>query len=343
MFQDITIEELLELRHKKEVVSIDVRSGSEHADSTIPGSLNIPLFDDPERAEIGTIYKQISVQAAKDRGLEIVSAKLPTFVKTFEQIKEPKVVFCWRGGMRSKTTATVLSLMGIRVYRLIGGFRAYRKWVVETLETMQLKPRALVVTGYTGAGKSKILRQLQQEGYPVLDLEAMAGHRGSIFGQVGLHANNQKTFESKLVSALIQNEHSPYVLLEGESKRIGKAVLPEFLVQAKETGVQLIIEMPMEERIRHILEDYKPQQYKDELLLAFQHIKDRIHTPIAKEIETSMTEDRFEDAVRLLLEYYYDPRYGHAMNQTEHERIVIQASNAEEAAEQVKAYLAGIF
>ena len=118
MFQDIEVEELLALREQKDITIIDVRSDSEYADSTIPGSLNIPLFDDAERAEVGTIYKQVSVQAAKDKGLELVSAKLPAFIKSFEQIRGPKAVFCWRGGMRSRTTATVLSLMGIRVYRL---------------------------------------------------------------------------------------------------------------------------------------------------------------------------------------------------------------------------------
>jgi tRNA 2-selenouridine synthase len=126
LFQDISIEELLELQHKKELVLIDVRSPSEYSDATIPGSLNIPLFNDTERAEIGTLYKQVSVQAAKEKGLEIVSAKLPAFIKTFEQTAGQKTVFCWRGGMRSKTTATVLSLMGIRVYRISGGIRAYR-------------------------------------------------------------------------------------------------------------------------------------------------------------------------------------------------------------------------
>jgi tRNA 2-selenouridine synthase len=248
LFQDITIDELLALRDKKELVMIDVRSPSEFQDSTIPGSINIPFFDDNERAEIGTIYKQVSVQAAKDRGLEIISTKLPAFVKTFEQIKEQKAVFCWRGGMRSKTTATVLSLMGIRIHRLTGGFRTYRKWVVDTLEKMDFKPQLCVISGNTGAGKTAILRRLQEDGYPVLDLEALAGHRGSIFGHVGLRSNNQKTFDALLVTNLLKLKDSPYLLMEGESKRIGKAVIPEFIVSKKESGTQLFIEMPILER-----------------------------------------------------------------------------------------------
>ncbi|MBO9608058.1 MAG: tRNA 2-selenouridine(34) synthase MnmH [Paenibacillaceae bacterium] len=340
MFQDISIEDLLALREKKQIVTIDVRSPSEFADSTIPGSLNIPLFDDAERAEVGTLYKQVGVQAAKDRGLEIVSAKLPAFIRTFAQINGAKAVFCWRGGMRSKTTATVLDLMGIRSYRLIGGIREYRKWVVATLERMEFRPRAIVLLGHTGTGKTAILRALRQEGYPVLDLEGMAGHRGSIFGQVGLRPNNQKTFESLLVTELLLLQQSPYVLLEGESKRIGKAVLPDFMIAKKEAAAQLFIQLPVEERVRHIVEDYRPWEHKLELLQAYRQISDRIHTPIAREIQEHLTEDRFDRAVRLLLEHYYDPRYEHAMRLYEQERIVIEAATVADAAEQVKAYVA---
>ncbi|NOU93195.1 tRNA 2-selenouridine(34) synthase MnmH [Paenibacillus sp. LMG 31456] len=339
MFQDITIEELLALKDKKELVMIDVRSPSEFQDSTIPGSINIPFFDDNERAEIGTIYKQESVQAAKDRGLEIISAKLPSFVKMFEGIKEQKVVFCWRGGMRSHTSATVLSFMGIRTYRLTGGFRSYRRWVIDALEKMDFKPRACVISGNTGAGKTAILRRLQVDGYPVLDLEALAGHRGSIFGHVGLKANNQKTFEALLVTNLLKLKDSPYFLIEGESKRIGKAVIPEFIVSKKDTGSQLYIEMPILERARHIIEDYSPWENKQELLQAYRHIKDRIHTPIAKEIETALNEDQFEYAVSLLLENYYDPRYEHTMTKYKQEIMTIHAETIEDAVVAVKEFL----
>lgn len=115
MFQDITLEELRVLKNKKQITIIDVRSPSEYKDATLPDSLNIPFFDDQERAEVGTLYKQTSVQAAKERGLEIAAAKLPSFVKEFAAIQGDKAVFCWRGGMRSRTTATVLSLMDIHM------------------------------------------------------------------------------------------------------------------------------------------------------------------------------------------------------------------------------------
>ena len=127
MFQDITVEELLELQQKWELTLIDVRSPSEFIKATIPGSMNIPLFNDVESLEISSL----SLEPAKNRALEIASVRLPSFVKEFQCLEPRVAIFCWQGGMRSKTSAVVLSLMGIRVYRLIGGMRAYRKWVTK--------------------------------------------------------------------------------------------------------------------------------------------------------------------------------------------------------------------
>lgn len=343
MFQDLTMEELIDLRNKKQFVLIDVRSPSEYEDSTIPGSLNIPLFDDQERAEIGTLYKQESVQAAKERGLEIVSAKLPRFVKQFAETPGEKAVFCWRGGMRSKTTATVLSLMNIHAYRLTGGFRAYRQWVVSHLNEIaaEFKPVPFVVNGYTGSGKTEILRQLKERGHPVLDFERMAGHRGSIFGHIGCKPSNQKTFDSLLIEELIRYGQAPYILFEAESKRIGRVTLPEPLVEKKERAHQLWVEMPLAARVENIMHDYRPEEHPDECLQSFLKIKSRIHTPIAAEMEKSMREGDYSKAVELLLVHYYDPKYDHTVSEYEPEqKTAIRADSVDEAIEKIENFLA---
>lgn len=238
--------------------------------------------------------------------------------------------------MRSRTTATVLSLMDIHVSRLQGGIRAYRKWVVETLVKKPSLPPCIVIGGHTGIGKTQMLRKLADEGYPVLDLEEMAGHRGSIFGQTGLEANNQKTFEALFVEGILQWKDAPFVLVEAESKRIGKVVLPDFLVTAKEAGQQIILRMPIKQRVRHIIEEYKPDLHKEEYISAFRRIKSRIHTPIARQIEQDLLADRFEEAVELLLEYYYDPRYLHAEQNYALEPIVCKVEDIEDAIIRVK-------
>ncbi len=336
VFQDISIDELLDLKSKGEITLIDVRSPSEYKDATIPGSLNIPLFNDEERAEVGTIYKQTSPQAAKERGLEIFSAKLPAFIKDFAQIEGKKAVFCWRGGMRSRTSATVLDLMGIKAYRLEGGYRTYRNWVVEKLNSFDLKPKVYVLNGNTGSGKTTILHRLRKKGYPAIDLEGMANHRGSIFGQMGLKPHNQKTFDALLFQDLERFQSSPYILIEGESKRIGKVLLPDFLVEKKEQGIQLFIDMPIEERITHILEDYQPWNHREECIEAFDRIKRRIHTPIAKQIEEDLEAENFRAAVGLLLEFYYDPLYERSANQyPEDLKVTLKVKNVDEAVEAV--------
>jgi tRNA 2-selenouridine synthase len=343
MFQDINVQELLELQQRRELQLIDVRSPSEFADFTIPGSENIPLFDDEERRIIGTIYKQISVPAAKDKGLEIVSAKLPAFIKRFEQIPQRKAVFCWRGGMRSKTTATVLSLMGIRVYRLTGGIRAYRQWVHDTLESFELHPKCIVISGHTGTGKTQILSQLAEEGYPVINLESLAQHRGSIFGHIGLKPSNQKSFEALLLHELLRLNDQPYILIEAESKRVGKVVLPEFLVKWKEDGLSLILDMPVVQRVRNIIADYNPEEHKEECIAAFEHIHKRIHTPISAQISQLLHSNHFEEAIELLLEYYYDPRYEYAGQQYQQEPVVCHVNDTDEAITAIKHKLQELF
>ena len=343
MFSNITVEELIPAIEKEEMVLVDVRSPAEFQNFTIPGSINIPFFDDAERAEVGTLYKQASVEAAKERGLELISAKLPEFIRKFKAIQGNLVVFCWRGGMRSRTTATLLSLMNIHSRRLDGGIRNYRKWVVAQLEEMPVPVQAFVLNGLTGAGKTRVLKALEKEGYPVIDFEAMANHKGSIFGQIGLEPHNQKVFDSLLLHRLRKLAGAPYILFEAESHRIGKVVIPPFLCELKNRSTHLVIEMPMEERVQEIMEDYRPWDYPEECLEAFHRIKSRIHMPVASQIEADLQTGRFPSAIQLLLEQYYDSRYKH----TEHQYPAAQkkflpVGNVEEAIRAVKETIPGL-
>lgn len=243
MFQDVTLDELFNIQKKEAHTLVDVRSPKEYQETTIPGSINIPIFTNEERAEVGTLYKQKGKEFAKQRGLEIFSQKLPDFIAACKQIKTPITVFCWRGGMRSKTAATVLDLMGVPINRLSGGIRSYRRWIVDFLEKQTFKPELLVLNGYTGTGKTAILQRLFQNGHPVIDLEGMANHRGSIFGHIGLEPSNQKNFESALVQNILKYEGEPYVFIEGESRRIGKVSIPDLLYEKKEEGLQIFINL----------------------------------------------------------------------------------------------------
>ncbi|MFC5603423.1 tRNA 2-selenouridine(34) synthase MnmH [Sporosarcina koreensis] len=336
MIRDISLQDLFSIMEKEPHTMIDVRSPSEFSEATIPGSINIPVFTDKERAEIGILYKRVSKEAANERGLEIFSAKLPAFIRQCKMIDTPKTVFCWRGGMRSKTAATVLDLMGIQANRLSGGVRTYRQWVVMELKKEEFEPELIVLNGYTGSGKTILLKRLVDEGFPVINLEQLAGHRGSIFGQIGLEPNNQKKFDSLLVHELHKFKDEPYVFIEGESKRIGKVLIPSFLFSKKENGIHVFIHLPMEQRVKNILADYNPWEAGDKFIEAFNLIKRRIHLPIAKEIEEKLEKGQFEDSVSLLLEYYYDPRYEYSTKKHLHDNdFLIYADSVDDAFEQL--------
>ncbi|MGR3763220.1 tRNA 2-selenouridine(34) synthase MnmH [Rossellomorea sp. NS-SX7] len=341
MFNDISINELLELC-QEDLVFVDVRSPSEYEDMTIPGSINIPVFDDEERAEVGTLYKQVSKEAATDRGLEIFSAKLPAFIKQFKELPGEKVVFCWRGGMRSKAAATFLDLMGIKPYRIQGGVRAYRHWVMKQLESLEMKPKAYVLNGGTGTGKTAILHELKNQGLPILDIEGLADHRGSVFGAIGMSPVNQKTFDSLLIKEVKGLQQAPFVMFEAESKRIGKILLPPFLLNKKEEATHIFIELPIEERIAHILKEYKLYEHHEEFVEAFRKIKRRIHSPVANTIEEELKRLNYEAVLELLLEYYYDPRYLHTAEMySEDQKIILKVNTIVEAVEAVKGVVAG--
>jgi len=332
MFQDLTLMDLFKAQEKGPHTLIDVRSPNEFKESTIPGSINISVFDDQERAEIGTLYKEVGQEAANERGLAIFSKKLPDFIHAFKKIETPMTVFCWRGGMRSKTAATVLDLMGIHANRLTGGIRTFRQWVVHELEKENFSPKLIVLNGYTGSGKTDLLKRLADKGYPILDLEHMAGHRGSVFGQIGLEPSNQKKFDSLLINKLTQFKDEPFVFIEGESRRIGKVAMPEFLFKQKEEGYQIVIDIPVEERVKNILSDYEPEKSPEHFKEAFQFIKKRIHTPIAMQIESDLESYDFASATKLLLEYYYDQRYEYSGNQNpESGDLVITANDVDDA------------
>ena len=239
---------------------IDARSESEFALDRLPGAVNWPSLTDAERIVIGTEYVQVSPFLAKKRGAALVARNIAGHIER-ELLDKPKdwrpLVYCWRGGSRSGSLATVLDQIGFRVHRLEGGYQAYRRAVVAALEVLPADFTYRVICGSTGSGKSRLLQVLRAQGAQVLDLEALANHRGSVLGLVpGSPQPGQKHFESRVWEALRHFNPLLPVYVESESKKVGDLHVPLALIQRMRMSACLQLDLSLDARVALLLEDY---------------------------------------------------------------------------------------
>lgn len=307
-------------RRDRGALLVDVRTPAEFAEATIPGAVNVPLFSNEERARVGTVYKQQGKNAARQLGVELVSPRIPELIGQVRAAmggrKPPVIVFCWRGGMRSRALTTFLDLAGIPARQLIGGHKRFRAHVRHFLEE-GCWGRLLVLRGLTGVGKTRQLLRLREEGYPVLDLEGLANHRGSAFGGLGLAEQpSQKMFEARLWEALRQVPVDGYVLAEGESKHIGRLVLPPRVFASLQEETSIWLNADLDYRVRVILDDYPA---REELRQAFVRplcaLKARLGGRTVERLLELLEAGRWQELVRELMLLYYDPLYNHTKPQ----------------------------
>ena len=315
MNQSINLDTALALRDRG-VLFVDARSPAEFADATIPGAINVPVFDDAERCEIGTLYKQQGKQQAHRRGVVIVAPKIPSLIDMVEQARPQGanvvVVFCWRGGMRSRALTQFLELAGLPARQLIGGHKLFRRHVLNFFSAAKWG-RMLVLRGLTGVGKTKALHQLAAANFPVIDLEGLANHRGSAFGNLGLPEQpSQKMFEALLWDRLRHIGPKGYVLVEGESRHIGRVSLPQNVHQAMQSQTSLWLTASLATRTRNILEDYPAiDRFKEQFLTPIKALKERLGAQTVAEFEELLHQGEWQTLVQELMVRYYDPLYRH--------------------------------
>ncbi len=293
---------------------IDVRSPSEFAEDHLPGAINCPVLDDAERAEIGTLYKQVSPFDAKKRGAALVSRNIGRHIEaTFAD--RPRnwkpLVYCWRGGNRSGSMAHVLARIGWPAIQLDGGYKEYRRQVVLDLETLPQTLDLRVICGTTGSGKSLLLRTLHKAGAQVLDLEQLAAHRGSVLGNLPSEEQpSQKLFESRIWSALRGFDRSRPVFVESESKKVGNLRVPDALMARMRAAPCIALELSRADRVRLLMDEYAhfvadPEHLNRQLERLVQ-----LHggETIAR-WQDMARQGRMEALVDELLERHYDPAY----------------------------------
>ena len=297
-------------------LTIDVRSEGEFDHGHILHATNLPLFNNEERKIIGTAYKQQGKNDAILLGLDYVGKKMSEFVR----FVQPKIignkvfVHCWRGGMRSGSMAWLLNLFGYEVFVLKGGYKAYRHYVLQLIGS---KFKLIVIGGKTGSGKTDVLQALKVLGEQVIDLEALANHKGSAFGALGLPPQpSTEHFENLLAEEIKHFDIHKRVWIEDESKSVGRVFLDLNLWKNMCVSPVFVIELPQQVRLQRLVRDYGEQQMEG-LEMAITNIKRRLGNEQWKNAIDALHAKDFAEAARITL-YYYDKAYekGLAMKET---------------------------
>jgi tRNA 2-selenouridine synthase len=303
---------------------LDVRSPAEYEHAHIPGAVSFPLFNNEERAVVGTAYKQESREKAIKIGLDYFGPKMRPMVEKVESLlsdmqgKPPSgsftgqqiFVYCWRGGMRSGAVSWLLNLYGFKVTTLAGGYKAFRNYV---LKTFTRPYRFSILGGFTGSGKTMLLQELKSQGQLVIDLEGLACHKGSAFGSIHMPPQpTQEMFENKLAMELLemlgetgQDEHFlyPTIWLEDESQRIGNLNIPMHLWENMRTAPVYFLDIPFEQRLEYLIEDYGRGDIQ-KLMDATLRITKRLGGLETKNTIAYLEEGNIREAFRILLQYY---------------------------------------
>ncbi|KMN81992.1 tRNA 2-selenouridine synthase [Chromobacterium sp. LK11] len=293
---------------------IDVRSPAEFAEDHIPGAINCPVLDNDERIRVGTLYKQVSPFEARKVGAALAAKNIARHIE--ESFSDrPKswrpLICCWRGGQRSGSMALIFAQIGWPAHQLEGGYKAYRRQALQWLEELPGRLRLRVICGPTGSGKSRLLQALARAGHQVLDLEQLANHRGSVLGRLPDQPQPpQKWFDTLLLQQIRALDPNRPVFIEAESKKVGFVSLPDALYRQMHQGDCLLIDVPLAERVRFLLEDYAFYLQDPEALIRQLGFLKGLHSGEQLDAWNQMIRaGRFDALVAELLAKHYDPLY----------------------------------
>jgi tRNA 2-selenouridine synthase len=291
---------------------IDVRTPLEFAEDHLPGAINVPILNNEERIEVGTIHKQVGPQQARARGLELTCGRFGTMVAEIvaQAAGRPVLVYCWRGGLRSLSMAILLEMTGQPVVQLRGGYKAFRGQVMRFFENLRPPTPLIVIHGMTGVGKTTFINGLDRQHWTTIDLEGLACHRGSAFGEVGLEQElSQKRFETLLWDAFRRAPDDRPIVLEGESPRIGRIALPGNLYEVMAASCKVWCHAALDTRVRRLAVEYAREEYREPMAAALERIRKKLGGLRYTELAGRLAVWDIEGLGRGLIEYYYDKLY----------------------------------
>lgn len=322
---------------------IDVRSPAEFAEDHIPGAINLPALSNEERARVGTIYTQVAPFEARKIGAALVARNVARHLETELADRDggwQPLVYCWRGGQRSGSVAKILKAVGWRAETIEGGYQSYRRLVHSALYEAPVSHRFILLDGYTGTAKTDILHRLEHLGIQVLDLEGMAGHRGSILGGQAEAQPSQKAFESALACRLAGLDPARPVVLEAESSKIGERIIPPMVWAAMKTAPRIVISAPMEERAAYLVDAYDDViSRRDELVARLTILKRHRGAAVVENWIDLLDRGDLAGLARALMEDHYDPSY--AKSRAAHHAKVLHELRAEALDPQGRSDIAG--
>lgn len=297
---------------------LDARSPAEFAEDHIPGAISCPVLDDQQRITVGTLYKQVSPFDARKLGSVLVARNIAMHIETLFADK-PKgwtpLVYCWRGGQRSGAFTHILREVGWSARRLQGGYKSWRHHVIEQLDIVPKALRFIVVAGPTGSAKTRILEAMQQQGQQVLNLEALAAHKGSVLGDLpGQPQPSQKGFETLVLDAISRFDPARPVYVESESKRIGQLRVPDAVFQGIQDGNWLRVQASMEQRVQFLLRDYDYFLNGPALEQQLERLKETCGGESVTRWKGLAQAKEFSTLVAELLAQHYDRFYLRSMN-----------------------------
>lgn len=336
MVKSVDIEEFLKLANDDEIPIIDVRSPIEYNHAHIPNAYNIYLFNDEERKDVGTIYKQIGRKEAILKGLEYVSVRMTDILKSIDEIAKKHnsnnriLIHCFRGGMRSESVSWLCSTYGYDVYILKGGYKRYRNYVLDSFEK---EYRIYLLTGRTGSGKTLILNKLKSIGHNVIDLEKIAKHKGSAFGWINEGEQpSQEQFENNLSYELLKYNIDSVLWFEDESLLIGRRAIPKSLFNRMRDAEKIIyLDIPKECRAEYIVSTYGKYD-TDDLKDSIMKIEKRLGGEKLKESLEFLNNGNIYECVLNML-YYYDKAYKLSINESKLISIKCENNNFDDIIE----------